>query len=94
MIGVYADEQSRQLAAAELGYAYLKAVIENRAPLCIIAVAVDILRNDVLADGEYKNSVDKLVRMAEAVFARVTLVKTWPNFSASYGDHLLVLRNE
>lgn len=93
-IGVYADEQSRQLAAAELGYAYLKAVIENRAPPCIIVATVDILRNDVLADGEYKNSLDKLVKMAEAVFTRVTPVKTWPNFSASYGDYLLTLRNE
>ena len=91
-ISEYANEPERKLAAAELGYQYLLAVINNGAPPSIINVAVDILHNDVLADGEYKNSLSHLVEMAKQAFKHVEIAKVWPEISTEYGDYYLILR--
>lgn len=90
-IGEYASESERQLAAAELGYEYLRAVLNNGAPISIINAAIDILRNDVLADGEYKNSPSRLIEMAKEAFGQVKVEKVWPETPIKYGDYYMEL---
>lgn len=91
-ISGYANESDRQFAAAKLGYEYLKAVLGVRAPTPIINAALDILHNDVLADGEYKNSISQLIRMAEATFGHVEAKKVWPEHASTYGDYYLLCK--
>lgn len=92
-IADFADEVERQLSAAELGYEYLKAVLRNGAPPAIVNVAIDILRNDVCLDGEYKNSISKLLVMAKKAFRLVEVKKVWPGWSLKrgHGDYYLTL---
>lgn len=89
----YASELERQLAAAELGYEYLQAVLKKGAPPLIIGAAIDILHNDILGDGEYKNSPSRLIKMAKKAFNQVEVKKVWPEMSTSYGDYCLILSN-
>lgn len=91
-ISEYANESERQLAAAELGYEYLKEILNAQAPISIINVALNILHNDVLADGEYKNSLSRLMKMANQVFGYVEVRKTWPKTTTEYGDYYLMLK--
>lgn len=91
-INKYNNETERQLAAAELGYEYLKAVLKNQAPSPIINATLNILRNDVLADGEYKNSLSHLIKMAKKTFQLVGVEKVWPETISEYGDYFLILK--
>ncbi|MFA5994273.1 MAG: class I SAM-dependent methyltransferase [Parcubacteria group bacterium] len=89
-ISEYTNELDRQLAAAELGYEYLKAVLHTQAPLSIIDATLNISHNDVLADGEYKNSLSQMTKMASQFFGHIEINKIWPNSYSSYGDYYIV----
>jgi trans-aconitate methyltransferase len=92
-VGEYANEWERKLGALELGHGYLQEVLNSKAPSFIITAAVDILHNDVLADGEYKNSLSRLVEMAEEAFDWIDVRRIWPIIgSDQWGDHILILR--
>jgi len=88
----YSNEQERKVAAARLGYEYIKAVIENDAPDEIVSAAIDILTNDVLPNGEYKNSVVKTKKLISSLFSRNDIHKTWPKKETEYGDYYLIMQ--
>ena len=89
-ISEYTNELERQLAAAELGYEYLKAVLHAQAPPSIIDATLNILHNDVLANGEYKNSLSQITKMASQFFEHIEINKIWPNSDSTYGDYYIV----
>lgn len=90
-INEYASELERKLAAAELGYEYLKAVLINGAPVSIINAAINILCNDILLDGEYKNTHSGLIGLAKKAFKQVESIKVWPESNTKYGDYIFVM---
>jgi trans-aconitate methyltransferase len=87
----YVNEKQRKIAAAKLGYEYIKAVITNNAPDEIVSAAIDILFNDVLPKGEYKTSITKFRNIIDPIFSKVELHKTWPNITSEYGDYYFIL---
>lgn len=91
-VAKYSNEKQRKLAAAELGFNYLKATIENNSSDDVIAATIDILFNDVLPKGEYKTFIDRVKKFAKKYFGDVKVVKTWPKFKSNYGDYYLILR--
>jgi SAM-dependent methyltransferase len=94
----YANEMERRLAAAKLGYEYLKVTIENGAPSTVLGWTVDILYNDVLMD-EYKMSLEKRMAILRKHFRSISTLKAWPkseqNFQSpsGYGDYIHVCVN-
>jgi len=86
----YSSEKGRKLAAAKLGYEYLREAIGNGAPNDVVAATVDILHNDVMKE-EFKTSLIKRMPLFEKHFGKVELVKTWPDFESEYGDYCVVL---
>ncbi|QQR92377.1 MAG: methyltransferase domain-containing protein [Candidatus Iainarchaeum archaeon] len=87
----YSNEEERKLAAAELGYEYLAAVIRKNAPNEIITAAVDILENDLFMT-EYKTSVKKNTLLFKKYFSSVEIHKTWPKKESEYGDYYFILK--
>jgi 2-polyprenyl-3-methyl-5-hydroxy-6-metoxy-1,4-benzoquinol methylase len=87
----YSDEIGRKLAAAKLGYEYLKETMKNGAPKEIIASLIDILQNDVMMD-EFKTSLKKRLSLLEKVFKIVKVLKTWPETESQYGDYCILLK--
>lgn len=90
----YADEKGRKLAAAKLGYEYLRATIENGAPDDVVKSTVDILYNDVMMI-EYKMSIGQRLKLLERHFRSISTMKTWPKdepsfASKGYGDYVHV----
>lgn len=85
----YIDEKSRSLAAAKLGYEYLRETILNDATSDVLAWTVDILWNDVLKE-EYKTSVNKRCSVLKKYFKAIKVFRTWPseNVSGEYGDYI------
>ncbi|MEK7109287.1 MAG: class I SAM-dependent methyltransferase [Patescibacteria group bacterium] len=84
----YNDETERKVAAAKLGYEYLKETIENGAPDPVVEWTADILWNDVLMH-EFKTSVAKRLPMLQKHFAAVMTSKKWPaERSDGYGDYI------
>ncbi|MEK6899113.1 MAG: class I SAM-dependent methyltransferase [Nanoarchaeota archaeon] len=94
MFGDYEGEEERALAAAELGYESLRAVIKNKGDRDLVKTALDVMHNDVLMDGEFKTSVTTLRRLYEMIFPSVEMHKTWPlDGKQGYGDYYFILRN-
>jgi SAM-dependent methyltransferase len=91
-VGDYANEVERKLAAAKLGYEYLKTTIENGAPDDVVEWTVDILHNDVLA-AEYKMSLEKRMPLLERYFRSISTRKIWPREEqtpslSGFGDYV------
>jgi SAM-dependent methyltransferase len=91
-IGSFTNEAGRKLAAAKLGYEYLRATIQNGAPPEIVQEMVDILGNDVMMR-EFKTSLDRRLPILQTFFGDVQTNKTWPKFASDYGDYISVCRN-
>ena len=91
-IGEYSNSNERQLEAARLDLEYLKTIIKNKAPASIIHAMLDILQNDVFEDGEYKIPLSQLTKMAQKLFCKVEVKKTWPTKQSSYGDYYIILK--
>lgn len=87
----YGNEKERKLAAAKLGYEYIKAVIENNAPDDLVSATIDILSNDLLPHGEFKNSIKKTKRLLSPLFSEIDIQKTWPTLDSEYGDYYFIL---
>lgn len=88
----YANETERKLAAAKLGYEYLKATIENGASDRVAEWTVDILWNDVLKH-EFKSSYEKRLPLLEKSFSKVETLRTWPSQTPpGYGDYIHICR--
>jgi len=88
----YSNERERRLAAARLGYEYLRVTIANGAPSDVVNATADILRNDV-AGLEFKTSVKKRLPVLQRHFGEVKTMKVWPNKQVGgYGDYVHVLR--
>jgi SAM-dependent methyltransferase len=90
-IHYYFSEGARKLAAARLGYEYLKATLERRAPLEVIEDTINILRNDVVGE-EFKTSITSREQIFRKYFAKVETTRTWPPKSRGYGDYISILR--
>lgn len=88
----YRNEKERRLAAAELGYEYLKAVLHRRAPDEVVSATIDIMQNDILPRGEYKTSISRIRQMTSQYFRLVTVKQTWPRSRQQFGDYYLVLK--
>ncbi|MFH1395963.1 MAG: class I SAM-dependent methyltransferase [archaeon] len=88
----YLDETERKVAAAKLGYEYLRATILNGAPQQVVEETIDILSNDVLMK-EFKTSLRKRAEVFNRVFGDVLTIKNWPNFESEYGDYVSICRN-
>src|SRR3989338_3941447 len=84
-IDPYLGAMERQLAAAKLGYAYLREVIRRGAPDDVLGWTIDILSNDVLMH-EYKPSLRQRLPLIRKHFARVSTTKTWPSVNEGYGE--------
>ncbi len=87
----YSNETERKIAAAKLGYEYLKGTIENGAPQPVIEPCIDILWNDVFMK-EFKTSVKKRLHIFGKIFKNVKTLKTWPTFKSEYGDYISICR--
>ena len=85
----YDSERERKLAAAKLGYEYLRETIRNGAPDDVVAATADVLCNDVMKN-EFKTSLVKRMSLFEKYFGEVELFKTWPDFESGYGDYYVV----
>ena|SRR3989338_8637374 len=83
----YSDEVARKLAAARLGYKYLRHTIAAGAPESVISWTIDILSNDVLMH-EYKPSLRQRLPLIRKHFARVSTTKTWPSVNDGYGEYV------
>lgn len=90
-ISPYKTEKERKLAATELGQKYIKAIIENDGPTEVIKAGIDILHNDVLADGEYKTYTNRIDAIASQYFNSRVLKKTWPSKNTTYGDFYFIM---
>jgi hypothetical protein len=88
----YSNETQRQVAAAKLGYEYLRETIQNGAPQPVVKATIEILWNDVLMK-EYKTSMKKRKSIFESIFYNVETLKTWPVFESEYGDYISICRN-
>lgn len=88
-IGNYNNEMERKSCAAKLGYEYLLATIQNKAPASIIQAAIDILECDVTWQ-EYKTSISKLGPVFQETFRHVGIHKTWPAKESEYGDYYVI----
>ena len=88
----YADETERKVAAAKLGYEYLRETIQKGAPEQVVEVTTEILWNDVLMK-EFKTSIRKRQVIYERVFDNVETLKTWPTFESEYGDYISICKN-
>lgn len=91
-INDYANETERKLAAAKLGYEYLKGTIENQAPDLVIAPTIEILDNDVFMK-EFKTSLKKRTPQFEKHFKSVETRKAWPKLESEYGDYITIGKN-
>ena len=87
----FKTETERRIAAATLGYEYLKETIKNGAPTSVVEPTIDILYNDVMCY-EYKSSVKRRMGMFEKVFSSIEVFKTWPDEDTEYGDYIMVCR--
>lgn len=88
----YSNETERKLAAAKLGYEYLKGTIENQAPDPVIEPTIEILYNDVFIK-EFKTSIKKRFPIFQKLFKRVETMKAWPDFVSEYGDYITICKN-
>lgn len=91
LVSDYQNELERKQAAAELGYEYLLATLERKAPDEIIKAAIDIIYNDVMGF-EYKTSLEKIQSIYQEVFQQVQVKKTWPRIESSYGDYYFICK--
>jgi SAM-dependent methyltransferase len=82
----YTTERQRQLAATELGAAYLKYAIVQGAPARVLEWTIEILHNDVLMV-EYKTSLAKRLPILRKHF-HVDTLKTWPDEQRGYGEYV------
>lgn len=87
----YSNEIERKVAAAKLGYEYLRETIQNDAPRSVIKPTIEILRNDVLME-EYKTSIKKRLSIFKKNFNKVKTLKTWPIFESEYGDYISICK--
>lgn len=87
----FSNETERQLAAAKLGYEYLRETIENGAPKKVIEATADILSNDILM-AEFKTSIAKRTPIFKKYFQQVKTFRTWPTKSSGYGDYITILK--
>jgi 2-polyprenyl-3-methyl-5-hydroxy-6-metoxy-1,4-benzoquinol methylase len=87
----FSNEAERQLAAAKLGYEYMKETIMNGAPREVVKATADILHNDVMMD-EFKTSLSKRLRSIKDNFGEIEIIKTWPETDSEYGDYIIVCR--
>lgn len=81
---------SRALAALELGVALISHAINAAAPNDVVRAAIDVLRNDVLLEGEWKQSLPELRGMISQHFRIEEIQHLWPDNDPSYGDVVLV----
>ncbi len=88
----YSNETERQVAAAKLGYEYLRETIQNGAPQPVVEATIEILWNDVLMK-EFKTSMKRRQLIFERIFDDVETLKTWPTFESGYGDYISICRN-
>jgi trans-aconitate methyltransferase len=88
----YSNETERKIAAAKLGYEYLRETIQNGAPELVVEATMEILWNDVLMK-EFKTSTSKRLPIFKNIFGDVDTVKTWPTFESEYGDYISIRRN-
>ena len=70
----------------------MKETIKNSAPDEVVAATVDILYNDVMMDGEFKDSLKKRLPIFEKYFKNVEVIKTWPDFDSEHGDYIMICR--
>jgi len=87
----YTNEEERMLAAAKVGYEYIKATIQNGAPKDVVEFTLDILNNDVMMN-EFKTSLKKRLPTPEKYFDNVEVIKTWPESDSEYGDYVMICR--
>jgi len=87
----YSNETERKIAAAKLGYEYLKGTIQNGAPQPVIEPCVDILWNDVFMK-EFKTSTKKRLPIFKKIFSNVRTFKTWPTSKSEYGDYISICK--
>src|SRR3989338_1383835 len=90
-ISDYSNEQERKIAAAQLGYEYLTATIQNGATDNVTKATADLIANDILLV-EYKTSIKRIRPFFEEHFSSIEMHKTWPNEETKYGDYYFVLR--
>lgn len=87
----YSNETERKLAAAKLGYEYLRETIQNEAPRKVVKETAEILENDVMMT-EFKTSLNKRLPIFNKFFRTIQTVKTWPRLESEYGDYISILR--
>lgn len=92
-IGDFKTESERRLAAAELGYVYLKESIlaADSVPAEICGVAIEIMANDVMGI-EYKCSFKQRDELLAGLFQNHQVIKTWPDYDSNYGEFIWILR--
>ena len=90
-VGSYSNEKERKLAAAKMGYEYLKATIRNGSTDDVTAVTADILKNDVMGI-EFKTSLARRLPIFHKFFTSVETYKTWPDEETDYGDYITALK--
>jgi len=91
-IDPFTTSQDRQLAAAKLGYEYLKATIENGAPKEVVQATLEIMANDICVR-EFKVPLNHRLLALKRNFRHVKTMKVWPNKQVGgFGDYIHILR--
>jgi len=85
----YCDEAGRRLAAAKLGYEYLRETIWKGAPEPVVKVTTEILIDDILMN-EFKTSMVRRLPVFNKLFVVVETLKVWPDFDSGYGDYISI----
>lgn len=92
LLGDYRDNRERALAAVELGTAVFEYAVKTGAPDSVTNCALELLRNDIFRDGEYKRCRRDITAMLDDWFIVDAIEQTWPNSGERYGEFLFRCR--
>ena len=87
----YASEQERIASAVDLNTELILAGVERGCSLELMFAGLDLLRDDVLARGEYKRNIHDWTSIISRRLELVDIVQTWKPESGG-GDFLFICR--
>ena len=89
---IAADESgaARQAAVLDLWFSLMHYAVQREAPDGVLQAAIDVMKADLCADGEYKRSRVAIEDMLRRRFRIIDYAQTWPDGATDYGDGVWV----
>lgn len=86
------SEQDRRRAVVQLSGELLLYALDRNAPEAVVEAATDVMVNDLLLRGEYKQSLSQWRKLLAPFFAVEEERFIWPSPDAAFGDVMIVCR--